>query len=108
MDRTYSQLLASSTFCFVLPGDGFSPRFEDAVQHGWVPADVQLPQPFARTTLSRPHGRSLAWRGLVGLGAWHVEPRGGAAPALALVPPRLPGPHRCLRLRLSRAAAASP
>ncbi|EFN55367.1 hypothetical protein CHLNCDRAFT_52572 [Chlorella variabilis] len=41
MDRTYSQLLASSTFCFVLPGDGFSPRFEDAVQHGCLPVIIQ-------------------------------------------------------------------
>jgi hypothetical protein len=29
-------VLAASTLCFVLPGDGFSPRFEDAVHHGWV------------------------------------------------------------------------
>ena len=30
----YSELLASSTFCFALPGDGWSARFEDSVQHG--------------------------------------------------------------------------
>lgn len=30
----YSEALASSKFCFVLPGDGFSARLEDAVLHG--------------------------------------------------------------------------
>jgi hypothetical protein len=33
---SYTEVLAASTLCFVLPGDGFSPRFEDAVHHGWV------------------------------------------------------------------------
>lgn len=36
VDLSYSQLLASSTFCFSLMGDGFSSRFDDAVVHGWV------------------------------------------------------------------------
>lgn len=30
----YSEALASSTFCFALPGDGWSARLEDSVQHG--------------------------------------------------------------------------
>ncbi|GFR49988.1 hypothetical protein Agub_g12134 [Astrephomene gubernaculifera] len=42
----YSELLARSTFCFVLPGDGWSPRLEDAVLHGCIPViimdDVQV------------------------------------------------------------------
>ena len=33
---SYSQLLASSKFCFSLMGDGFSSRFDDAVIHGWA------------------------------------------------------------------------
>jgi hypothetical protein len=33
-DVTYSELLASSTFCLVLMGDGWSARFDDAVVHG--------------------------------------------------------------------------
>ncbi|GLI62594.1 hypothetical protein VaNZ11_005131, partial [Volvox africanus] len=33
----YSEMLARSTFCFVLPGDGWSPRLEDAVLHGCIP-----------------------------------------------------------------------
>ena len=35
-EEQYSALLASSTFCFALPGDGWSARLEDAVLHGWV------------------------------------------------------------------------
>ena len=31
---SYSQLLASSTFCFAIMGDGFSSRFEDGLLHG--------------------------------------------------------------------------
>ena len=30
----YSELLASSVFCLVLQGDGWTARFEDAVLHG--------------------------------------------------------------------------
>ena len=33
----YSQELASSKFCLVAPGDGFSARAEDAVLHGCIP-----------------------------------------------------------------------
>ncbi|GLC75556.1 hypothetical protein PLESTF_001656500 [Pleodorina starrii] len=36
----YSALLARSTFCFVLPGDGWSPRMEDAVLHGCIPVII--------------------------------------------------------------------
>ncbi|KAG2488211.1 hypothetical protein HYH03_013205 [Edaphochlamys debaryana] len=36
----YSKQLASSTFCFVLPGDGFSQRFEDAALHGCIPVII--------------------------------------------------------------------
>jgi hypothetical protein len=32
--ETYGGMLARSRFCFVLPGDGWSARFEDAVMHG--------------------------------------------------------------------------
>ena len=32
----YSELLASSIFCLVLQGDGWTARMEDAVLHGWV------------------------------------------------------------------------
>lgn len=34
LDLGYSEALASSKFCFVLPGDGWSARLEDAVLHG--------------------------------------------------------------------------
>ncbi|KAL4425253.1 hypothetical protein ABPG75_009269 [Micractinium tetrahymenae] len=33
----YSELLASSTFCLVLPGDGWSARMDDATLHGCIP-----------------------------------------------------------------------
>ncbi|KAG2501893.1 hypothetical protein HYH03_000391 [Edaphochlamys debaryana] len=36
----YSQLLARSKFCLVAPGDGWSPRAEDAILHGCVPLIV--------------------------------------------------------------------
>jgi hypothetical protein len=32
----YSELLASSAFCLMLPGDGWSARMEDAMLHGQV------------------------------------------------------------------------
>ncbi|KAL4443960.1 hypothetical protein ABPG75_011697 [Micractinium tetrahymenae] len=36
----YSQLLASSTFCLVLPGDGWTARIEDATLHGCIPVII--------------------------------------------------------------------
>ncbi|KAG2424765.1 hypothetical protein HXX76_014189 [Chlamydomonas incerta] len=36
----YSSLLARSVFCFVLPGDGWSPRLEDAILHGCIPVII--------------------------------------------------------------------
>eukprot|EP00201_Polytomella_parva_P019453 CAMPEP_0175040528 /NCGR_PEP_ID=MMETSP0052_2-20121109/1321_1 /TAXON_ID=51329 ORGANISM="Polytomella parva, Strain SAG 63-3" /NCGR_SAMPLE_ID=MMETSP0052_2 /ASSEMBLY_ACC=CAM_ASM_000194 /LENGTH=539 /DNA_ID=CAMNT_0016302765 /DNA_START=1526 /DNA_END=3145 /DNA_ORIENTATION=+ len=37
----YSHQLARSKFCAVVPGDGFSSRFEDAVVHGCIPIIIQ-------------------------------------------------------------------
>ncbi|KAG1671014.1 hypothetical protein FOA52_014258 [Chlamydomonas sp. UWO 241] len=37
---SYSELLSSSKFCLVLPGDGWSARAEDAVLHGCVPVVI--------------------------------------------------------------------
>ncbi|MEW5318578.1 MAG: hypothetical protein WDW38_009791 [Sanguina aurantia] len=37
---SYSQLLASSKFCLVAPGDGWSARAEDSILHGCVPVLV--------------------------------------------------------------------
>jgi hypothetical protein len=31
----YSEMLSSSVFCLVVPGDGWSARMEDAMLHGW-------------------------------------------------------------------------
>lgn len=39
--KRYSELLASSTFCGVLPGWGWSGRMEDAVLHGCIPVVLQ-------------------------------------------------------------------
>ena len=36
----YSEHLLRSRFCLVLPGDGWSPRAEDAVLHGCIPVVV--------------------------------------------------------------------
>ena len=36
----YAELLSSSTFCLVVPGDGFSTRAEDAILHGCVPVII--------------------------------------------------------------------
>ncbi|KAG2488200.1 hypothetical protein HYH03_013194 [Edaphochlamys debaryana] len=36
----YSELLAKSLFCLVPPGDGWSPRMEDAVLHGCIPVII--------------------------------------------------------------------
>jgi hypothetical protein len=38
---TYGEALSSSIFCFVLPGDGWSGRFEDAILHGCIPVIIQ-------------------------------------------------------------------
>lgn len=37
----YSAALAKSKFCFVLPGDGWSARFEDAILNGCIPLIIQ-------------------------------------------------------------------
>mmetsp|Transcript_31796 Transcript_31796/g.57774 ORF Transcript_31796/g.57774 Transcript_31796/m.57774 type:complete len:197 (+) Transcript_31796:4396-4986(+) len=39
--NSYSHQLARSKFCAVMPGDGFSARFEDAVLHGCIPVIIQ-------------------------------------------------------------------
>ncbi|GIL48810.1 hypothetical protein Vafri_5227 [Volvox africanus] len=36
----YSSLLSRSLFCLVAPGDGWSPRLEDAVLHGCIPVII--------------------------------------------------------------------
>lgn len=36
----YSVLLSRARYCLVLPGDGWSPRMEDAVTHGCVPVVI--------------------------------------------------------------------
>lgn len=36
----YSEHLARSRFCLAAPGDGWSPRVEDAVLHGCIPVIV--------------------------------------------------------------------
>eukprot|EP00891_Asterochloris_glomerata_P004390 jgi/Astpho2/4390/Aster-00009 len=38
---SYSKWLASSKFCLVAPGDGWSPRAEDAVLHGCIPVVIK-------------------------------------------------------------------
>lgn len=40
-NSSYSYALASSKFCFVLPGDGWSGRFEDSMMHGCIPVIIQ-------------------------------------------------------------------
>jgi hypothetical protein len=36
----YSELLSRSKFCLVIPGDGWSARYEDAATHGCVPVII--------------------------------------------------------------------
>ena len=38
----YSELLASSIFCLVVPGDGWSARMEDAMLHGCIPVIIMV------------------------------------------------------------------
>ncbi|KAG1665166.1 hypothetical protein FOA52_005547 [Chlamydomonas sp. UWO 241] len=40
LEGTYSEGLSRSTFCLVLPGDGWSSRAEDAVLHGCIPVVI--------------------------------------------------------------------
>lgn len=37
---SYGALLSSSIFCLVLPGDGWSSRFEDSIVHGCIPVVI--------------------------------------------------------------------
>jgi len=39
-ERSYSELLAHSVFCFVIMGDGWSSRFEDSIVHGCIPVVI--------------------------------------------------------------------
>eukprot|EP00798_Chlamydomonas_sp_ICE-L_P022987 gene22987-30175_t len=36
----YTELMGRSTFCFHLPGDGWSSRFEEALLHGCIPVVI--------------------------------------------------------------------
>ena len=38
----YSELLASSIFCLVVPGDGWSARMDDATLHGCIPVIIMV------------------------------------------------------------------
>lgn len=38
----YSELLAASIFCLVLPGDGWSARMDDATLHGCIPVIIMV------------------------------------------------------------------
>ncbi|KAI3425325.1 hypothetical protein D9Q98_009089 [Chlorella vulgaris] len=40
MPGDYSELLASSVFCLVLPGDGWTARMDDATLHGCIPVII--------------------------------------------------------------------
>jgi hypothetical protein len=40
----YYEELASSIFCGVLPGDGWSGRIEDSMLQGCIPVIIQVPQ----------------------------------------------------------------
>ena len=42
IEGDYSQLLASSIFCLVLPGDGWSARMDDAMLHGCIPVIIMV------------------------------------------------------------------
>ena len=38
----YSELLSSSIFCLVVPGDGWSARMDDATLHGCIPVIIMV------------------------------------------------------------------
>ena len=38
----YHESLASSVFCGVMPGDGWSGRFEDSILQGCIPVIIQV------------------------------------------------------------------
>lgn len=40
IEGSYSELLASSVFCLVVPGDGWSARMDDAMLHGCIPVPI--------------------------------------------------------------------
>ena len=42
IEGDYSELLASSIFCMVVPGHGWSARMEDATLHGCIPVIIMV------------------------------------------------------------------
>ena len=42
MEGDYSELLSSSIFCLVIPGDGWSARMDDATLHGCIPVIIMV------------------------------------------------------------------
>ena len=46
----YKEELASSVFCGVFPGDGWSGRMEDSILHGCIPVIIQVSFVFLLST----------------------------------------------------------
>jgi hypothetical protein len=42
IEGDYSELLASSIFCLVVPGDGWTARMDDATLHGCIPVIIMV------------------------------------------------------------------
>jgi hypothetical protein len=42
VEGDYSELLSSSIFCLVIPGDGWSARMDDATLHGCIPVIIMV------------------------------------------------------------------
>ena len=64
VDASYSELLASSVFCFSLMGDGFSARFDDAVIHGCAPGSPCLGRQELRASGGGGGQAARRWPGL--------------------------------------------
>ena len=51
--------MATSVLCLVIPGDGFTSRFEDSIKHGCIPVVIQ------DTVWEKFEARSSVWYGWV-------------------------------------------
>ena len=57
IEGDYSELLAASVFCLVLPGDGWTARMEDATLHGCIPVIIMVRVGGGRIGRRRVEGR---------------------------------------------------
>ena len=75
IEGDYSELLASSIFCMVVPGHGWSARMEDATLHGCIPVIIMVCACWLAACLL------MCWHSCLAAGLQCAEPAVPAMPA---------------------------